>query len=415
MSKTHNVVGEGTYGCVLKPSLKCNDDNNINYTNKVSKVMKKSDAKKEFKEYEQIKNIPNLYRYAISTPTYCDPKIDKTFNSNVTNCTNDNVKETFENNPNDLGMLLIEDGGIDLQTLVTKVFGTIELDGKKQFLKSIINLFDGLIFFRENDIIHRDIKSDNVVYNVHTGKIKYIDFGLMTSKTELIKNCQTNTEPRAHSHSYWPPENSCTNKRVFYFDNAKCRNLRNNFASHAIFLEKATTSFDSYCLTYALVKLFSYISTNKLIKGFNIFFNSFKPILMTYCEKNIVIRETDMHKLKAAYIEALKKNYLYPTTLVTPSPSPSPSPSHSPSPELINKIKSINTEKKEKKEKKEKTIKSNSLKSKTIKNNDSGSTKKRNKCTSINKDYNHITRRCNMKCAANKKRDRNFKCVKNSA
>ena len=66
---------------------------------------------------------------------------------------------------------------------------------------------------------------------------------------------------------------------------------------------------------------------------------------------------------------------------------------------------------------KSKTIKSNSLKSKskTIKSNRAGSTKKRNKCTSINKDYNHITRRCNMKCLPNKKRDHNFKCVKKSA
>ena len=416
MPKTHNVVGEGTYGCVLKPSLKCRDDEHINYLNKVSKVMKKSDAKKEVKEYNQIKKIQNLNKYAISTPTYCEPDIDETFISNVTNCTTDKVKETFENNPSNLGMLLIEDGGIDLHTFITKVFGTIQLDGKKQFLKSLINLFDGLIFFRENDIIHRDIKLENVVYNVHTGKIKYIDFGLMTSKTKLIKNCQTNKEARAISHSYWPPENSCTNKHFFlYSEDEKCNHYRNNFASHDIFLEKATTSFDSYCLTLALAKLFSYIFKKKLIPKFNLFYDSFKPILMAYCKGDIVYREIDLHKLKASYIEALKKNNLYSMTLVTPSP------------ELIKKIKSIEKKKKSKKSKliksktiKSKTIKSNSLKSKsikskTIKSNSSGSTKKRNKCTSINKDYNHITRRCNMKCAPNKKRDSNFKCVKKSA
>ena len=53
--------------------------------------MTKSDAKKEVKEYNQIKKIQNLNKYAISTPTYCDPEIDATFISNVTNCTTNKV------------------------------------------------------------------------------------------------------------------------------------------------------------------------------------------------------------------------------------------------------------------------------------------------------------------------------------
>ena len=39
------------------------------------------------------------------------------------------------------------------------------------------------------------------------------------------------------------------------------------------------------------------------------------------------------------------------------------------------------------------------------------STEKRKYCKSLNKDYNHITRRCNKKCEKGKIRDKNFKCV----
>ena len=41
----HKVIGEGTYGCVIEPSLKCTTEQD--YDNKVSKLMKYSDAVKE--------------------------------------------------------------------------------------------------------------------------------------------------------------------------------------------------------------------------------------------------------------------------------------------------------------------------------------------------------------------------------
>ena len=36
------IIGEGTYGCVVKPSLKCNTSHD--YKNKVSKLMHGKDA-----------------------------------------------------------------------------------------------------------------------------------------------------------------------------------------------------------------------------------------------------------------------------------------------------------------------------------------------------------------------------------
>jgi len=65
-------VGEGTYGCVFKPSLKCNT-NIGSYENKVSKVMKNSEAAAELKEYKSISKIEGLEKYAITQPTLCKP------------------------------------------------------------------------------------------------------------------------------------------------------------------------------------------------------------------------------------------------------------------------------------------------------------------------------------------------------
>ena len=61
------VVGEGTYGCVHKPSLKCKDEEDIKDPNKVSKLMTKGLAKTEFKlikEFDSIlSKIPNHTMY----------------------------------------------------------------------------------------------------------------------------------------------------------------------------------------------------------------------------------------------------------------------------------------------------------------------------------------------------------------
>ena len=65
MENKPKIIGEGTFGCVLKPPLKCRDKN-IDYKNKISKVMPINEAKKELKEYNSIKNITGLSKYAIT-------------------------------------------------------------------------------------------------------------------------------------------------------------------------------------------------------------------------------------------------------------------------------------------------------------------------------------------------------------
>ena len=56
----NEIVGEGTYGCVIKPALKCNKDTNItkkDYDNRLSKVMSKIDAVEELEEMKKIQKI----------------------------------------------------------------------------------------------------------------------------------------------------------------------------------------------------------------------------------------------------------------------------------------------------------------------------------------------------------------------
>ena len=57
--KEPEVIGEGTYGCVTKPSLVCKGSKR-NYSHKVSKIMIKKYAKKEHNDMKQITKIDGI-------------------------------------------------------------------------------------------------------------------------------------------------------------------------------------------------------------------------------------------------------------------------------------------------------------------------------------------------------------------
>lgn len=58
-------------------------------------------------------------------------------------------------------------------------------DSKKSIV--IDNLLKGLDFIHSNNIAHLDIKLDNIIVNVNTGDVKYIDFGIACNKSCILK------------------------------------------------------------------------------------------------------------------------------------------------------------------------------------------------------------------------------------
>ena len=444
---TSKVVGEGTFGCVLKPPLLCDSKSTLtkkDYNNKISKIMYGRDAVNEEREYSSINNIVGLEKYAIAGPHLCKPLIDKRFYNSVKNCKTAFVKNTFAKNKNDLLMLLLEDGGINIHEYAFKVYPLETLDAKKVFLTSLLGLFDGLLFFQSNQIIHRDIKLHNMVYNVNTGKAKYIDFGQMTNFKNFIRKCNNNTESLGVSHSYYASENSCSNKAAFNSNRPKCMAIKNHFQTHSEFTSYVSKSFDIYCLGLALSKLADYLRFKKPDKLFFTkiykkpgtinpdFFKEFGILLYYYYHNDVKKRNINIVELKEKYTSLLKKYDYYLKTTQEPSV------------EVIQVIEKI--KQKEIKvdlakicpphkpvlnsatnrcvaECKPGFIRNKSFRcvkmnlqgtnkniKKSVKKTGSSITKRR-LCESKNKDYNHITKRCNAKCPKNKTRNAQFKCV----
>jgi len=438
-------IGEGTYGCVFKPSLKCKEKI-TSYENKVSKVMVNWDATNELKEYKSISTIEGLEKYAITQPILCKPIIDANFISSVGKCNNPLIKN-INKNKSDYSMLLYEDGGINITNFLVNIFKKVDQKEQKYFLTSLITLIDGLLFFKTKNIVHRDIKAENIVYNINNGKIKYIDFGIIIKKTRAIELSKKSSDGFATNHRYWPPENKCRN---FYTYNlsSKCQYLKDNKKySYNDFLELAVNSFDLYTLALVFNQIGNFLIS---IDSYKIVGKDLGDLSNYYILTNLFERKTNIKTFKEEYTALLKKHNLYLTS-GTPSPRV----------KIQDKVESIYKEELKKEFKKEfkkeikkkecppekpiynpntnrclmmckdgyirneeyKCVVNKSLKKKKSskspykkvemsKMSKKAEMSKKSLCVKKNMDYNPKTSRCNKKCKTNETRNDKFKCVK---
>ena len=292
-------VGEGTYGCVFKPSFKCRDYS-LNYDNKVSKVMTTIQANKELKEFDNISKLEGLDKYAITSPQICKPVLDSIYIDGIKQCNNPLISKINIVNPMH-SMLLYQDGGINIYNFINKIMIKSSNQDIIIFLSSLVNLLNGLIFFESKDIIHRDIKAENIVYNINSGKVKFIDFGLMIKKSQALNLSKRSIDGFAIDHSYWPPENFCRN--FYSFNNfQKCNKYKNKY-EYDLFLKLALDSFDLYTLALVFYQI-----AYKLyfIPNFKSFSNKFISLVSPYIEKDLNKRNTNIKTFKSEYIQLLK-------------------------------------------------------------------------------------------------------------
>lgn len=68
---------------------------------------------------------------------------------------------------------------------------------EEQIVKYIFQILLGLHYLHENNIIHRDIKSANILIN-NEGKVKIADFGLA-----MIHSESSNSKNAMNGSPYW--------------------------------------------------------------------------------------------------------------------------------------------------------------------------------------------------------------------
>ncbi len=225
-----SIIGEGSYGCVHKPSIECKKSPSpgFNYDEYVSKIMKTKYAEKELSEFLIIHRVDPSEKYHLGEPIICEPdyKNDSTIKE-VEKCKQ--LADFSDKTKDDFSLLLLKYGGPDIKGFCKKNINKYLSTNKDKKINNILleihHLLKGLKVFRENDIIHYDIKPQNILINSRTGKMVYIDFGLMKQKNELIDLCKTNKNTLAVYHWSYPFETGFLNKNTFnsYKGNSKAR------------------------------------------------------------------------------------------------------------------------------------------------------------------------------------------------
>ena len=189
------IIGQGTYGCVHKPQMECDDDAETKPSaNTVSKIMLNAKADAELKEFAAVAMADPTQTIHLGTPTKCAIKdtpdnigaIDECNNSGLTNTT------FYPNKLGDYALLVMKDGGQDLTTFGEVIYrwaNTPENQNKMElFWLEVSRLFYGLKVFKDAGIVHHDINQNNIVYNIDTNRLNFIDFGHMTTPTNIIEN-----------------------------------------------------------------------------------------------------------------------------------------------------------------------------------------------------------------------------------
>ena len=263
------VIGEGTYGCVHKPQIKCKDRPRKD-SNTVSKLMTRENANQELGEYSLIDFADEKKEYYLGIPDDCN--VD---DKNVANLMAIAKCRDFEpKQVNNYKLLLMKYGGKDLDEFGKEVkqwsktpenIKKIEL-----FWIEVSRLFRGLNAFKKNGIVHHDLKHPNVVYNQGTNRINFIDFGFMTDKDSIINKCRDSDYWLAQKHHWsFPIEIVLWNKKTYNrYANGTVSKLAKDFSSVSKEISKQMGYFFD-CITDFKSGTTEYKNiTSKMIKQF---------------------------------------------------------------------------------------------------------------------------------------------------
>lgn len=166
------LLGQGTYGCVFHPSLKCSssDVNNKTLETGVSKVFKKQkDMMEELSETKKIKKMDNKGKYTNRVLGSCSVPSSSIDKQDMEGC---RFSKNLGISNKKLHQIIYEHKGVDLNQFFKSTPFAIE-----ETFHYIYNLLKGIKILVENKYIHLDLKPDNILIT-DTNKTLLIDFGL---------------------------------------------------------------------------------------------------------------------------------------------------------------------------------------------------------------------------------------------
>ena len=180
------LLNQGAYGCIVKPQIEC-DENEYDSKKYVSKIQEVSfELEKEIKIGEEIQKIENYFNNFAPILKSCNVSLNEIPYDIVNNCKimknslgeKDETKTYVSNKIRYVGKY-------DLEKIIKMTESNKQLprllDNHLYLLKSIEKLLT-------NNIIHFDLKPNNIIYDEIQGVPIIIDYGLSFNIKNIIDN-----------------------------------------------------------------------------------------------------------------------------------------------------------------------------------------------------------------------------------
>jgi hypothetical protein len=209
-------IGEGTFGCVHKPPMECRVKTHRS-KNDISKLMTSVNAIKELNEFALIDSADKEKQFYLGKPSKCKPDRILSNMQSISNCPSGKfAPERIDN----YSLLVMKYGGQDLAIFGEEVHtwtNTKEhVDAIELFWLEAVRLFYGLKVLHDNDVLHHDIKQQNIVYNQATNRANFIDFGFMEKKSVRISDAKRSKSWLGNQHHWsFPLEAVYWNKKDY--------------------------------------------------------------------------------------------------------------------------------------------------------------------------------------------------------
>lgn len=209
------LLNQGAYGCVYYPGFTCNGNikknkNNQKFVTKIEIYDKTS--KNEIEISNIIKTIKKYNHFFSPVVKYCITKINKfeKFKANLDDCEAVNVKDNLYNEFILIYIKFIN--GKEIEKFILDIETPAIYITK--LLKDYILLHESIKKLREKNIIHYDLHTGNILYDIDRDKPIIIDFGLSINKLKFytedkkldylqIKRSTMHYSPK---HYTYPPE-----------------------------------------------------------------------------------------------------------------------------------------------------------------------------------------------------------------
>ena len=221
------VIGEGAFGCVHKPPLKCNN-NTRRKKDSISKLMTEHNATKELGEFNHISAADADQHFYLGKPDKCylDPMLENMRAINKCPSQKFNPEKIRE-----YALLVMKYGGQDLDAFGEEVQTWTKtkehVDAIELFWLEAVRLFYGLKVLHDNNVVHHDIKQQNIVYDQATNRANFIDFGFMEKRSTRIYASKRSANWLGNNHHWsFPLEAIFWNRNDYMRSAARGKNQK---------------------------------------------------------------------------------------------------------------------------------------------------------------------------------------------